>query len=249
MTVQADVLLGILGLEEEELCRDHVGQVVGDLGAEEDDALAQQAGVDVEGSLATAVRFHHHRDETVRVQLTGCTLSRNRRVAQRRCLVEVTRELGLPAAPDEVWEELTDPARLEEWFATEVELDLEEGEGHFRWENGERHAVVETVEEGRRLGYTLIDEEDARRRSTSRSRRSRRARASSSRRPRRSRSGGRRSSSARAPMPRQLDAGRSSALSDATRRTVVEALASRETATATELARKPPSRARRCRST
>ena len=47
--------------------------------------------------------------------------------------------------------ELTDPARLEEWFATEVELDLEEGEGHFRWENGERHAVVETVEEGRRL--------------------------------------------------------------------------------------------------
>ena len=61
---------------------------------------------------------------------------------------------------EEVWEELTDPARLEEWFATEVELDLDEGEGHFRWENGEeRHAVVETVEEGRRLGYTWIDEE------------------------------------------------------------------------------------------
>ena len=69
--------------------------------------------------------------------------------------MEVTRELELPAAPDEVWEELTNPARLEEWFATEVELDLDEGEGHFRWENG----VVETVEEGRRLGYTWIDEE------------------------------------------------------------------------------------------
>jgi len=74
--------------------------------------------------------------------------------------VEVTRELVLPAGPEEVWEELTDPDRLEEWFATEVELDLEEGEGHFRWENGEeRHAVVETVEEGRRLGYTWIDED------------------------------------------------------------------------------------------
>ena len=75
--------------------------------------------------------------------------------------MEVTRELVLPAAPDEVWEELTDPERLEKWFATEVELDLEEGgAGHFRWENGEeRHAVVETVEEGRRLGYTWRDEE------------------------------------------------------------------------------------------
>jgi uncharacterized protein YndB with AHSA1/START domain len=74
--------------------------------------------------------------------------------------VEVTRELVLPAAPDEVWQELTDPVRLEEWFATEVELDLDEGEGHFRWENGEeRHAVVETVEEGRHLGYTWIDED------------------------------------------------------------------------------------------
>jgi uncharacterized protein YndB with AHSA1/START domain len=63
--------------------------------------------------------------------------------------VEVTRELVLPAAPDEVWKELTDPDRLEEWFATEVELDLEQGEGRFRWENGEErppglpHVVVE----------------------------------------------------------------------------------------------------------
>ena len=74
--------------------------------------------------------------------------------------MEVTRELVLPAPPDEVWEELTDPSRLEEWFASEVELDLEEGgEGHFRWENGEeRHAVVEEVDEGRRLAYTWSDE-------------------------------------------------------------------------------------------
>src|SRR6266511_6142833 len=85
--------------------------------------------------------------------------TRNRPVAEGG-IVEVVRELVLPAPPEEVWEELTDPKRLEEWFATEVELDLEEGEGHFRWENGEeRHAVVETLEEGRRLGYTWSDEE------------------------------------------------------------------------------------------
>ena len=74
--------------------------------------------------------------------------------------MEVVRELVVPAAPDEVWQELTDPERLEEWFATEVELDLEEGEGRFRWENGEeRHAVVEEVEEARRLAYRWRDEE------------------------------------------------------------------------------------------
>jgi uncharacterized protein YndB with AHSA1/START domain len=75
--------------------------------------------------------------------------------------VEVQRELVLPAPREEVWEALTDPERLEEWFATEVELDLEEGgEGHFRWENGEeRHAVVEEIDEGRRLGYRWTDEE------------------------------------------------------------------------------------------
>ena len=66
--------------------------------------------------------------------------------------MEITRELVLPAAPEEVWKELTDPERLEEWFASEVELDLDEGEGHFRWENGEeRHAVVEIADEGEAL--------------------------------------------------------------------------------------------------
>lgn len=75
--------------------------------------------------------------------------------------MEVTRELVLPASPEEVWEELTDPDRLSEWFATDVELEVAEGgRGRFRWENGEeRHAVVEEVEEGRRLAYTWSDED------------------------------------------------------------------------------------------
>jgi uncharacterized protein YndB with AHSA1/START domain len=74
--------------------------------------------------------------------------------------VEVTRELVLPAPPDEVWEALTDPERLEEWFANEVELDLRPGGGaHFRWSNGEeRHAIVTEVEPEERLTFEWEDE-------------------------------------------------------------------------------------------
>ena len=58
--------------------------------------------------------------------------------------MEVTREIVFPASPDEVWEALTDPEQLEEWFANDVELDPREGgEGTFRWDDGEeRHATV-----------------------------------------------------------------------------------------------------------
>ncbi len=66
--------------------------------------------------------------------------------------MEVEREIVLDAPPEEVWEALTDPERLEEWFANDVELDLESGEGTFRWDDGdERHAVVEELEPERRL--------------------------------------------------------------------------------------------------
>ena len=74
--------------------------------------------------------------------------------------MEVTRELVLPAPCDEVWEALTDPERLEEWFANDVELDLESGEGEFRWDDGEvRRAVVEDVELERRLAIRWWDPE------------------------------------------------------------------------------------------
>jgi uncharacterized protein YndB with AHSA1/START domain len=72
--------------------------------------------------------------------------------------VEVTRELVLAAPCDEVWEALTNPERLEEWFANDVELDLGSGEGVFRWENGEvRRAVVEEAERDRRLAIRWWD--------------------------------------------------------------------------------------------
>ena len=67
--------------------------------------------------------------------------------------MEVTREIEFPVPPDEVWEALTDPEQLEEWFATEVELDPRPGgEGTFRWGNGEeRHATVREADEEERL--------------------------------------------------------------------------------------------------
>ena len=73
--------------------------------------------------------------------------------------MEVRREIVLPAEPDEVWEALTEPERLEEWFANDVELDaVPGGEGVFRWDDGEeRHALVEEVEPGRRFAFTWDD--------------------------------------------------------------------------------------------
>jgi uncharacterized protein YndB with AHSA1/START domain len=73
--------------------------------------------------------------------------------------MEVEREIVVPEAPDEVWEALTEPERLEEWFATEVELDARPGgEGVFRWADGdERRATVRELEESERL---VLDWED-----------------------------------------------------------------------------------------
>ncbi|HKN64501.1 MAG TPA: SRPBCC domain-containing protein [Gaiellaceae bacterium] len=67
--------------------------------------------------------------------------------------MHVEREIVLPEQADEVWEALTDSERLEEWFASEVQLDARPGgEGVFRWGDGdERHAVVRELEEAERL--------------------------------------------------------------------------------------------------
>ncbi|MFL5969693.1 MAG: SRPBCC domain-containing protein [Gaiellaceae bacterium] len=74
--------------------------------------------------------------------------------------MEVTREIVFPVPPDEVWEALTDPDQLEEWFANDVELDPREGgEGVFRWDDGEeRHATVVEAAPGERLVLDWDDE-------------------------------------------------------------------------------------------
>jgi uncharacterized protein YndB with AHSA1/START domain len=75
--------------------------------------------------------------------------------------VEVTREIVFPVPPDEVWEALTDPEQLEEWFANDVELDAREGgEGVFRWDDGEeRHATVIEAAPAERLVLDWDDDE------------------------------------------------------------------------------------------
>jgi uncharacterized protein YndB with AHSA1/START domain len=67
--------------------------------------------------------------------------------------MEIEREIVVPEEPEEVWAALTEPERLEEWFATEVELDARPGgEGVFRWgDNDVRRAVVRELEEAERL--------------------------------------------------------------------------------------------------
>jgi uncharacterized protein YndB with AHSA1/START domain len=73
--------------------------------------------------------------------------------------VEIERDIVFPASPSEVWEALTEPERLEEWFASEVSLDAQPGgEGVFRWGDGdERRAVVREIEPEERL---VLDWED-----------------------------------------------------------------------------------------
>jgi len=67
--------------------------------------------------------------------------------------VQVEREIVFPESPAELWEALTEPERLEEWFASEAELDARPGgAGVFRWGDGEeRHATVREVREEERL--------------------------------------------------------------------------------------------------
>ena len=61
--VDVDVLLGVVGLEMHELGDDEVGELVVDRLGDEDDPLAQQPGVDVEGPLAAGSLLDDHRNQ------------------------------------------------------------------------------------------------------------------------------------------------------------------------------------------
>lgn len=73
----------------------------------------------------------------------------------------VEREIVLPSPREDVWDALTKPDRLEDWFANDVDLDLRPGGGaRFRWGNGEeRRATVVEVDPERRLAFEWDDEE------------------------------------------------------------------------------------------
>lgn len=74
----------------------------------------------------------------------------------------IRKEIVLPSPREEVWEALTDPERLEDWFANEVELDLQPGgDVSFRWSNGEeRHATITEVEPEHRFAFTWDEDGD-----------------------------------------------------------------------------------------
>jgi uncharacterized protein YndB with AHSA1/START domain len=69
---------------------------------------------------------------------------------------DVTREIDLPASPDEVWKQVADSDRLGDWLEADVELDARPGgSGSFRFADGEvRRALVREVEPGERLAFT-----------------------------------------------------------------------------------------------
>ena len=72
----------------------------------------------------------------------------------------IRKEIVLPAPRDEVWQALTDPEQLADWFANDVELDLRPGgDARFGWDNGEqRRATVTEVKPGERLAFSWEDE-------------------------------------------------------------------------------------------
>jgi uncharacterized protein YndB with AHSA1/START domain len=75
--------------------------------------------------------------------------------------MEVRRETVFEAEREQVWAALTDPERLREWFANDVELDARPGgSGTFRWDDGSaRYARVERVDETREFEFLWWDED------------------------------------------------------------------------------------------
>jgi uncharacterized protein YndB with AHSA1/START domain len=150
----------------QELGHDQVRDRVVDLTREEDDPLLEQAGVEIERALAAGALLDDGRDEDL---AHGASISsatgRLHHVGAARTVVQlwgcmspedVTREIDLPAAPDEVWRSMTEPEALGEWLEADVELDPRPGgSASFRFADGEmRRAFVRDVEPGRRLAFT-----------------------------------------------------------------------------------------------
>ena len=96
--------------------------------------------------------------------------------------MEVTREVVLEAPVEEVWDALTDPEQLEEWFANDVELDAR-ARRRRRLPLGRRRGAPRGRRGGRSPSAASRSPGTTRAASRSSSRRSRAARACSSPRP------------------------------------------------------------------
>src|SRR4029079_10735890 len=92
---------------------------------EEDDPVAEQPRVEVEGALGAAVRLEHGRDQRHAGLLFAyrATNGLPYRNATRRLRVQIEREIVLPVPREEAWEALTAPERLGAWVSHSVEME------------------------------------------------------------------------------------------------------------------------------
>ena len=140
LDVQMDVLVGVIWLEMDEL-RDHEirRSILVDVTSEEDDAVVEKTGVDVERPLTAGGLFNDHRNEghaaslsadmvQLRVALDVAHMQPfSCRVGATTMTDRIEREIVLPAPVAEVWLTLTNSGGLSEWLAEEVLLDLRPG--------------------------------------------------------------------------------------------------------------------------
>jgi uncharacterized protein YndB with AHSA1/START domain len=67
----------------------------------------------------------------------------------------IRREVIVDAAPEVVWDALTDPGELAAWFGADAEVDLRLGGAvRFRWSDGsERRGILVDLDPPRRLAF------------------------------------------------------------------------------------------------
>jgi uncharacterized protein YndB with AHSA1/START domain len=67
----------------------------------------------------------------------------------------IRREVIIDAAPEVVWDALTDPGELAAWFGADAEVDLRLGGAvRFRWSDGsERRGILVDLDPPRRLAF------------------------------------------------------------------------------------------------
>src|SRR5690348_9866142 len=129
----------------DELSHDQVRRLLVDLAAQEDNSVVEEPRVDVKRALASSCLLdddgdQRHGDSFAIVQLVGCTVadvqllscaSHRRRLTMAHddlhsdatTTTGVTRDLVLPASPEDVWDVITEDG----WLAEHVELELEPG--------------------------------------------------------------------------------------------------------------------------
>ncbi len=175
--VERDVAVGGLRLQVEQLGDDEVGHGVVDGRAEEDDAVRQQAGVDVVGPLAPVGLLDHRRYQTSAPPRSSATVwlhdsgraiatcNRSRCDSLRAwkdCSSAGPSSSTAPRTSSGGWS----PSRTSSasWLGRDVVLDLRPGgRGRLTDDDGTvRHLAIDDVVEGERVAFRWWPEDDER---------------------------------------------------------------------------------------